>query len=308
LKPKTEFFVLHFKCLSLLVKVKSQQLRAMSPNIARAIGSYSYRMEYTYCGISSTAIAGLHIWRLFAHLIALLSSSPLDTDTAGRPRIREFANSTVTKNLLLFASRLQFTRCFCVENNLEIPQELDLLSAAIQQVDHREMFTYQNGQSPNLLTILTNYIPKPLFIENMVKKTVAIFKWPLPNIEKPFPFTAQFPLRIDLDIDLEYLSQLGVLFIKIELPDSTIRFHSIKGTEFSPTSRFFGSAHTTIELTHHWNLNEVNVLRLWVVKVLKPDLLEFEDKFVHIKERTPLATWAYLPISRPFLYHLLPRD
>jgi hypothetical protein len=54
-----------------------------------------------------------------------------------------------------------------------------------------------------------------IYLDNPVKRATAEITQPLPNPEKPYKFTSQFPVKIHIEVDIFNSSETNALAVEV---------------------------------------------------------------------------------------------
>ncbi|KAI7891727.1 armadillo-type protein [Mucor mucedo] len=280
LKPvlagKSELAQLYLKCYESVIKIKQSHSSPTYASTAQMTASSllrnSYTMQHTFLGLSKETLHAAMYIRIMANMIWM------------------FGNM-----LLAFHQRVVLIqKDFGQDDNANevlINLKKNLASASESPTTSKMSLLH---------SFITSFLPLDICLNNPVKRTTAAITQPLPNPDKPYKFTFQFPVKIHIEVDIFNSCDTNALAVEFILPDqSSYIFWPAPGS-YKQTTPYCYKLSTDIELVlSPWTEPGVVIIR--IVQSFEPDLPgldEYMMKYPNYSSLTNSSDSAFkMPIS-----------
>ncbi|KAI8334516.1 armadillo-type protein [Choanephora cucurbitarum] len=284
LKPsffgKSELAHLYLKCCETMIKVKQSHSSTCASTAQLAAASllrHSYTIQHTFFGLSPST---LHAAMCFRNMLL-----------ASHERIKAIQR--------YFGDR--GTDKIPILSNLKT----QLLSAS-ECPTTKKMALIQS--------FIPNFLPLDICLDNPVKHTTAVILQPLPNSDKPYKFTSQFPVKMHVEAEVLNAFNTNSLAVEFILPDqSSYMFWPAPG-HFKQTTPYCYKLNTDIELKlSPWTEPGVVIIR--IVQSFEPDLPGLDEYIMRYPNCSAVTnslnsnstvSVSSAVISEHLKYHLFP--
>ncbi|KAI9345097.1 armadillo-type protein [Pilaira anomala] len=269
LKPvlagKSELAQLYLHCYEFVIKIKqshsSPTYSSTAQMTAASLLRYSYTMQHTFLGLSKETLQAAMYIRIMANMVwmfGVLKQMPISKNS-----------SFSIKNMLLaFHQRVVLIQKeIDQDGNIQISEELNDLKQNLLSASESPT----SSKISRLHSFITTFLPLDIYLSNPVKRTTAEITQPLPNPDKPYKFTFQFPVKIHIEAEIFNSSDTNNLAIEFILPDQSSSIFWPAPGSFKQTTPYCYKLSTDIQLTlSPWTEPGVVVIR--VVQSFEPDL------------------------------------
>jgi len=237
-KPVSEFLSIFLQCYKLLMQARRDRAWSVPAalatdecgplhNVVEEIIKQSYRMEFTFSGLSSSDVNAVKLLRVLAHCLQLLLKLRYTTKMQGSRRV----NIDMWDPLL---QRLQKFRSYMTSTS----SVTDQLGKVIELQDAVELNISSVATLFGLIQeFFLSYSFDPLQIENRLRQSMARINEPKGNSDNPLRFCAGLVLSVDVDATLENVDDVSNIYIKVMYPDKTVQFHKPKTSDFRCLSK-----------------------------------------------------------------------
>ncbi|KAI9267519.1 armadillo-type protein [Helicostylum pulchrum] len=269
LKPvlagKSELAQLYLQCYESVIKIKqshsSPTYASTAQMAAASLLRNSYTMQHTFLGLS-----------------------------------KETLQAAIVKNMLLAFRQ----RVVLIEK--EFDQDGKSKTSDVLSDLKRSLLSASESPTTSKISLLhsfiTTFLPLDIYLTNPVKRTTAEITQPLPNPDKPYKFTFQFPVKIHIEADVFNSSDTNTLAIEFILPDQSSSIFWPAPGSFKQTTPYCFKLSTDIELAlSPWTEPGVVVIR--VVQSFEPDLPGLDEYIM----KMPISSSV---ISEHLKYRLSP--
>ncbi|KAI8050036.1 armadillo-type protein [Thamnidium elegans] len=249
LKPvlagKSELAQLYLQCYESVIKIKqshsSPTYSSTAQMAAASLLRHSYTMQHTFLGLSKETLQ------------AAISNN---------------TSFSINNMLLAFHQRVVL-----IEKEFDQDSK-SKTSDVLSDLKHSLLSASESPTTSKislLHSFITTFLPLDIYLINPVKRTTAEITQPLPNPDKPYKFTFQFPVKIHIEADIFNSSDTNTLAIEFILPDQSSSIFWPAPNSFKQTTPYCFKLSTDIELAlSPWTEPGVVVIR--VVQSFEPDL------------------------------------
>eukprot|EP01119_Soliformovum_irregulare_P018108 TRINITY_DN5496_c0_g1_i3.p1 TRINITY_DN5496_c0_g1~~TRINITY_DN5496_c0_g1_i3.p1 ORF type:complete len:936 (-),score=298.92 TRINITY_DN5496_c0_g1_i3:291-2894(-) len=220
LKDNAQFYHIYAKILQIFVEFQDEDKLSRGNSwddgktqrnfLSSRLMILSYRLENLFLGITAALKLELVELRIVADLVMFLDTMALH---------REETQIDPTLLLQQFRDRLFLARSFCSENSLKYPENLENLDRACHTLTPSEI----SQNIPTLLKMITTFIPNPIKIKNLLKKSHGQIIYPATNPDKPAEFLLNFPVKIEFQARLYNVDDISMVIVQVELPDGSVQ-------------------------------------------------------------------------------------
>ncbi|KAI8339839.1 armadillo-type protein [Blakeslea trispora] len=285
LKPslfgKSELAQLYLKCCEAMIKIKQGHLSTYASTAQLAAASllrHSYTIQHTFFGLSPDTLHSIMYFRIFANMNMLLASHE-------RVKlIQQHFDDGKAKEIAILS-------------NLKA----NLISAS-------------ESPTTKKMALIQAFIPVDICLDNPVKHTTADIIQPLPNSDKPYKFTSQFPVKMHIEAEICNAFDTNSLAVEFILPDqSSYMFWPAPG-HFKQTTPYCYKLNTNIELKlSPWTEPGVVIIR--IVQSFEPDLPGLDEYIMRYPNYSAVTnslnsnstvSVSSSVISEHLKYHLFP--
>eukprot|EP00026_Physarum_polycephalum_P002165 Phypoly_transcript_02170.p1 GENE.Phypoly_transcript_02170~~Phypoly_transcript_02170.p1 ORF type:complete len:966 (+),score=91.89 Phypoly_transcript_02170:35-2932(+) len=313
LRPNTSFYSLNLKLLRILLQVRQQQLRVVTPVLAGKILKIAYKMQFRFLGLDHKVHIQILLWRVFAHLIHLVSVLA-NTDNQG-------SKEEATRQINTFIKRLRHVQRICSEFECPTPPEIEsLVDAATQMLSPSQSHNILNplshaASTTHLLSLLAAFTPTHIALAYQLKLCAGSITSPTnpisPTADKfVHDVYSVFPLRLDIDATLENINNISSVKILVRFPDKSTKLFSIEPTHFVPVRAFTYQIKGVPIILH---LNKPNSPEQYCISISLVMTTETDIPLpdLNLIPTVDTPTKDYVPfvsLCKPMNYFLSPRD
>eukprot|EP01112_Ceratiomyxa_fruticulosa_P005767 TRINITY_DN16612_c0_g1_i1.p1 TRINITY_DN16612_c0_g1~~TRINITY_DN16612_c0_g1_i1.p1 ORF type:complete len:480 (-),score=75.70 TRINITY_DN16612_c0_g1_i1:160-1599(-) len=356
LYPKAKFYIRYLKCFRVLsfvtrnfvqtqglefggavhflMRTKSKNARLVSTDsdnkknneldtLAWTLFENLYQMQNLFLGVSFDIQLTLMIWRVFAHLLLIMSisssSSGLATSSSFKNRgVDDNRGITILQQLNELASRIQIVEGFCTKHKVSIPQNLSALLTStkdIQTTIHSPSVFLSNLTSITHRTLVYLASNVLSFGPQQIRLSSSTIHTPVSNtMERPLEFRAAYPLQISITATLHNIEDPSLVIIGVEFLGNLRQFYNISSEHLTLTKpqqyQLDTSVHILVNKTPTKDTAPVYISLLKTFSADLPhldlnlDSLQSQNSVLKIKQNGKVS--GAIPISKQKTWFLLP--
>jgi hypothetical protein len=179
---------------------------SLAPDVVEELIVLSYKMDTLFVGLDSEQRGKIREIRLLAHSLLIIY-------------LHRNSSKALQSNSVAVSVWEQLLARIRAQNKLHGPGEVDNESL-IRTLGSFQDFVESNITKPfvivdHLQSLVSNYQPPPLTLENQLRQASAVINEPQGGSDNPLRFTAGLTLGVDVDADITNVMHTSQVYIQV---------------------------------------------------------------------------------------------